>query len=233
METRICRIFLALVVLAAAQFSQMVWADENTEEDSDDVQESSPLVEPYILRLDLDEAEIDTENFEVGVHYGRLSVEDFGTEELITATAAYHVTEDFFIEAAYSMADLQQPAGTNILPGEEILVAEEDLEYVNYNLALGYHIFPGEVFIWRDWAFNSQFFLIGGVGTTEYLGDVKETTLSVGAGFRLILWDWLALRVDVRDHIFKRSEEVANIFNEQEGEVVDNIEVRGGVSFFF
>ena len=233
MENRICRIFLRLVgTLCLLVLSQTALAEEGSDEDDSlDVQEASPLIEPYILRLDLDEAEIDSENFEIGVYFGQLSVEDFGTNDTYAVTAAYHVSEDFFIEGVYGMADLQQPVESGFTGSP--IINEDELDLTYYNLSLGINIFPGEVFVWRDWAFNSQFYVIGGVGVTEYVFDVKETTINVGAGYRLILWDWLALRLDVRDHVFKRDGRISSAFGESGEELTHNLEVRAGVSLFF
>ena len=44
---------------------------------------------------------IRSRNVEVGLHYGVLSIEDFGTHPSYGITAAYHVTEDFFFQAEY------------------------------------------------------------------------------------------------------------------------------------
>ena len=39
------------------------------------------------------------------------------------------------------------------------------------------------------------------LGSTEFGGD-KRFTVNLGFGYRLIATDWLALHVDVRDHVF-------------------------------
>lgn len=233
MENRICRIFLKTLLAALALTgAQLSFAEEAADnDDSLTVEESSPLIEPYVMRLDLEEAEIDTENFEIGIHFGRISVEDFGTNDMITATAAYHITEDFFVEAAYGVTELQQPVVSDFV--QQNLIREDDLDYEHYNLSLGINILPGEAFVWEDWAFNSQFYLIGGVGTTEYVLDIKETTFNIGAGYRLILWDWFALRFDVRDHVFKRDGVLSDAFGESSENITNNFELRAGVSVFF
>lgn len=232
MENRICRLFLRLVCTASLfAFSQATLAAEEGSGEDLDVRESSPLIEPHILRLDLDEAEIDTENIEIGLFYGQFNVEDFGTNETYAITAAFHVTEDLFIEGVYGMSDLQQPVESGFT--DRPIVDEGELELTYYNLSLGINIFPGEVFVWRDWAFNSQFYVIGGVGTTEYVFDVKETTINVGAGYRLIVLDWLALRFDVRDHVFKRDGQISRAFGDAQEEITHNIEIRAGASIFF
>lgn len=229
MENGIRRIFLILVQTAIAlTMAPIALADEDKDENDEiEVVESSPLIEPFILRLDLDEAEIDTENFEVGAFFGQISIEDFGVNDVYGATVAYHVTEDFFLEAAYADSELESPIEEDFVGG--ISLAGE-LDYNYYNLSLGWNFLPGEVFVWKDWAFNSQLYLIGGVGVTEYYGE-KDTTFNVGAGYRLILLDWLALHLDFRDHVFKRDR--LRQLGEQDEKVVNNLEMRFGMSVFF
>ncbi len=189
--------------------------------------ESAALIEPFILRLDLEEADIDTENFEFGLFWGRISVEDFGVNDVYAATAALHVTEDLFLEATYGDSDLKSPLEQDFVGG---ITLPGDLDYNYYNLSLGWNLFPGEVFVWQDWAFNSQVYLVGGVGVTEYFSE-KDTTFNIGIGYRLIILDWLALRLDFRDHLFNRDQ--LEQLGEQEEKTVNNLEMRFGVSVFF
>lgn len=232
MEIWICRVFLKLAFAVVLTFGASSSFAENEQESDEavEVREASPLIEPHILRLDLNEAEIDTENFEIGVHFGRISVEDFGVNDAGTLTFAYHVTEDFFIEAAGGVSELQRPVEENLQAG---LNFSDELDYSYYNVSLGINVFPGEVFLWKDWAFNSQVYVISGIGVTEHYKGVKDTTLNIGIGYRLILWDWLALRVDFRDHLFERDQEVADTLGETDQKLVNNLEIRTGVSVFF
>ena len=54
-------------------------------------------------------------------------------------------------------------------------------------------------------------------------GEVED---DVGAGYRLLLTDWLALRIDVRDHIFE-----SDLLGEDEYK--HNLEAHTGLSVFF
>ncbi|MCG8317593.1 MAG: outer membrane beta-barrel domain-containing protein [Pseudomonadales bacterium] len=231
MENWICRIFLKLAFSVALCISAVTsFAESDSDDEAVEVREASPLIEPHILRLDLNEAEIDTENFEVGLHYGRISVEDFGVNDVGVLTFAYHVTEDFFIEAAGGLSELQRPIEEKFAGG---ITISNELDYTYYNISLGVNVFPGEVFLWKDWAFNSQVYVIGGVGVTEHYLGAKDTTLNIGIGYRLIVWDWLALRVDFRDHLYERDQEVAAALGETDQKLVNNLEIRAGASVFF
>jgi len=78
--------------------------------------------------------------------------------------------------------------------------SERDLYY--YNLSLGYNILPGESFIGGSHAFNSALYIIGGAGNTEFADD-SHFTINIGAGYRLLLSDAVALHLDFKDHIFE------------------------------
>ncbi len=188
-------------------------------------QQEGPIqvIEPEIDRRSIEPDAIDTENIELTALYGILSIEDFDSAETYGLRAAWHVTEDIFFEASYIQADGDLTSYEQISGGLP-LFNDDDREFINYNLAVGWNVFPGEVFIF-DHAFNSAFYLIGGAGSTEFVGD-KWFTITVGAGYRLLLTDSIAWHIDVRDHIFDRE-----IFTIEE--TTNNIEFSTGISVFF
>ena len=189
------------------------------------VAQSAPqVIEPDIDRRTIEPDAIDSENIELSVYYGLISIEDFDSAEVIGVRAAWHVTEDFFFEANYGQATGDLTSYEQISGGLP-LVNDEDREYRYYNLSLGWNIFPGEVFIADKYAFNSAFYLIAGAGSTEFLGD-NWFTVTVGAGYRLLLTDSIAWHIDVRDHIFDRTAFTLE-------ETTNNIEFTTGISVFF
>ena len=206
-----CALALSLGALSSATFAQVIDGD-------------SPIIEPELDRREIKTDDIDTENFEIGLYGGFISIEDFANSEVVGLRAAYHVTEDFFLEAAYGMAEGDLTSFEK-LSGSSPLLNDDDREYTYYNLSLGWNIFPGEVFIWDKYAFNSQFYLIGGVGSTEFAGD-SWFTVNIGAGYRLLLTDYFAWHLDVRDHIFDR-----DTFGEDQ--TTHNFEFHTGFTLFF
>src|ERR1044072_2366014 len=66
-----------------------------------------PVIEPDVQRHEVKTAKIDTEDFEVGIYAGEISVEDFGVNTVTGARFAYHITEGFFAELAAGKADTQ------------------------------------------------------------------------------------------------------------------------------
>lgn len=144
------------------------------------------------------ESLIDSENFEAGLFAGAMSVEKFGSNNVYGARLAYHLTEDFFLEALYGQTETSLTS-YEIL-GETRLLDDSRRKLSYYNVSLGINVLPGEVFVGHR-AFNTNYYIIAGVGNTRFAGD-KHFTYNFGAGFRFFATDWLALRVDVRSHLF-------------------------------
>ncbi len=44
--------------------------------------------------------------------------------------------------------------------------------------------------------------MLGGIGSTRFAGD-QRFTVNFGAGYRLLPTDWLAIHIDVQDHVFQ------------------------------
>lgn len=161
---------------------------------------SDPVIDPEVERREIKEAKIDSENFELGVFAGILSIEDFGANAVYGARLAFHVTEGFFAEATAGMSEagltsFEIPSGAVRL----IDAAERRLTY--YNLNLGYNILPGEAFLGEGRTYNTNLYLIAGLGSTRFAG-MERFTVNYGAGFRFLLSDTLAIHIDFRDHLF-------------------------------
>lgn len=183
-----------------------------------------PLVVREPERREIQVDEIDSENFEVGAFGGVLNVEDFGTDTLYGVRAAYHVTEDFFVEAVYGQSKLGETSFER-LSGDVQILEDEDRDLRYYNLSVGFNLFPGEAFIGKRLAFRGGLYVIGGAGSTEFGGD-NQFTVNVGFGYRLAATDWLALRVDVQDHMFETDLLGSN-------QLTHNFELSGGLTAFF
>jgi outer membrane beta-barrel protein len=183
-----------------------------------------PLVVREPERREIKVEKIDSENFEVGGFAGVMSVEDFGTNTLYGLRAAYHVTEDLFVEAVYGETELGETSFER-LSGNVQILEDDDRDMSYYNLSVGFNVFPGEVFIGRGLAFKGGLYLIGGAGSTDFAGD-EHFTVNFGVGYRLATTDWLALRIDVRDHMFE-----TDLLGSEE--LTHNIEFSGGLTIFF
>jgi len=184
----------------------------------------APVIEPELERRDIEIAAIDTEDFELGLFGGLMSIEDFGVNSVLGARFAYHITEKYFVELTAGASEGEETSFERLSGAAQLLTDDErSLSY--YNLSLGYNLFPGEVYLGADRAFNSAIYLIGGVGKTNFAGD-DRFTLNVGLGIRVIPRDWFAIHADVRDHIFD-----IDLLGQKKSN--HNIEAHLGVTFFF
>jgi outer membrane beta-barrel protein len=193
-------------------------------EPMEDANASSPVIDPRIERRKVAPPKIDSEDFELTGYWGMLSVEDFGTNSVVGARLAYHVTEGLFAEATYAQTSDVDRTSAEIL-GNYDLSFGSDRKYKYYDLSLGYNLLPGEVFIGRNRAFNSAFYVIAGAGNTSF-HDEDMFTLSFGGGYRLLLTDAIGLHLDVRDHLF--DDDISG-----EDKTTHNIEFSLGLSCFF
>ena len=219
METRFLRIFLAgrswmfmpLLLLSSLAVAQQ----------SDD--SVPPTIEPPVERRDIRESDIDTEDFEVSGFIGVISIEDFGQDTLTGARLAYHISENVFVEATYGQATAGQTS-FEVLSGGAPFLTDEERDYQFYDVSLAYNI-NGEVFLTDELVFNSDLYLSLGGGSTDFAGD-ERFTISIGGGYRLLLTDYMSVRLDVKDYIFS---------SELIGEEKDthNLSYTLGVSFYF
>jgi outer membrane beta-barrel protein len=187
--------------------------------------ENAPrVIEPEVARRTIKVPKIRSSNIELGAYYGALSIEDFGTHPVYGFTAAYHITEDFFFQGE---AGRSRGGRTSyeVLSGNVNLLTEAERRFTYYDLSLGYNFLPGEAFIGRGVAMTSAFYLLGGIGGTDFGGDTKFT-VNFGAGYRIVPTDWLAVHVTVQDHMFQSS--VIGITK-----LTNNLEARIGTTVFF
>ncbi|MDH5256204.1 MAG: outer membrane beta-barrel domain-containing protein [Gammaproteobacteria bacterium] len=184
---------------------------------------SAPVISPEVERRPIRTPKIDTEDFEITAYYGMISVEDFGSNPIYGARVAYHVSEGLFLEGTYAMAGDVDRSSVEVLSNIDLLGSDRDYSY--YDLAIGWNLLPGEVFLGKNHAFNSALYVIGGAGNTSF-ADEDLFTLTFGAGYRVLATDSIALHFDVRDHLFD---------NDVTGEdkTTHNIEFNLGVSWFF
>ena len=219
---------LGSVLLAAALLSGCGWFHRG-EKSSNQVVVETPegeptVVEPQVNRRDVKTPKIKAKDFEVGAYFGALSIQDFGVNPLYGIRAAYHVTEDIFLEGFLATSK----AGTTSLEDEFpdiTVVSNAGRQFTYYDLDLGYNVLPGEIFIGRGRAFNSQLYVTVGMGDVKF-AEKDQFALNFGVGERVLITDWLALHLDVRDHIFE-TDLTGRTKN------VDNIEATVGLTTFF
>jgi outer membrane beta-barrel protein len=182
------------------------------------------VIEPEVVRRDVSEPEIDTENFEVGAFAGIMSIEDFGSDLVYGARLAYHITESLFMEGTIGQSEAGLTSFEELSGGAPIL-SDSDRKFTYYNANLGFNLLPGEVFLGAGRAYNTSLYLIGGLGSTRFAGD-DRFTVNVGAGYRFLITDSITLHLDFRDHLFD-----TDLLGEEK--TVHNIEAHLGLTLFF
>ncbi|MEM9384358.1 MAG: outer membrane beta-barrel domain-containing protein [Pseudomonadota bacterium] len=225
METRFLVLLLNLTLAFALSGCAIFGGgDKDAQADDGDEETLTLVFEPDIETREVRQAKIDTENFEIGVFGGIMSIEDFGTNSLVGVRAAYHVTQAFYAEASYGRSEAGLTSFEELSGGAELLLPD-DRQLTYYNFSLGLNLLPGEVFMGKKRAFNSSLYLTAGAGSTEFAGD-SRFTISAGLGYRFYVKDWLALHATARGHLFD-----LDILGEPE--TTTNLEAHGGFTVFF
>jgi outer membrane beta-barrel protein len=204
MESRFRVLFLALPIIAfglsGCAATRNLFGMDGPRSAPPTAEEPGQVIDPQVERREIKEPEIDAENFEIGAFAGIMSIEDFESEMVYGVRLAYHVTEGFFVEGTVGQSEAGYTSFERLSGGAPIL-SDDDRTLTYYNLNLGYNILPGEVFFGEGRAYNTALYLIAGLGATSFAGD-DRFTVNFGAGYRFLLNDWVALHLDVRDHLF-------------------------------
>jgi outer membrane beta-barrel protein len=202
-------------LLAAVSFAALA---QNTPPGNTD-----QVVIPQVDRRDIEKPKFPSNDFEIGLFTGSYATQNFGSSWVYGARLGYHITEDFFVEGVYGQTKVSDELFRQILPGGILVADSNKLSY--YNMSIGYNLFPGEIFIGGRRAKPSQFYIIAGVGSTKF-ADQRKPTFNAGFGYRVYLADWIALQLDLRDHIFS-----LDLLGKRE--TTQNVELTGGLTFYF
>ena len=181
------------------------------------------VIVPEVDRRDIRKPRFPSNDFEVGVFAGTYATQNFGTSAVGGLRVGYHITEDIFVEGVIAQTNVTDEAFRQVLPGGVFAQPKEKLSY--YNLSAGYNVLPGEIFFGGKRAKASAIYLIGGVGSTKF-NTQRRQTINVGLGVRLFLTDKAALQVDMRDHVFS-----LDILGKRQS--TQNLEMTGGFTYFF
>ncbi len=182
------------------------------------------VIDPQVERREIKEPKIDREDWEIGAFAGMFSAEDWQANPVYGVRLAYHLTEGFFVEGTVGRTETDLTS-FEILSGGATLLADDERTLTYYNVNLGYNILPGEGFIGEGRAYNTNLYLIAGLGSTRFAGD-DRFTVNFGAGYRFLLTDAVALHLDFRDHLF-------DIDTLGEEKTAHNLEATLGLTVFF
>ena len=224
MESRFRVLFLItlVIMLSGCAATKNLFGIGNEEAPPPTSEPPGQVIDPEVERREIKEPAIDREDFEVGAFAGIMNIEDFGSDAVYGIRFAYHVTEGFFVEGTIGQSEASLTS-FELLSGGARLFEDRTLTY--YNLNLGYNVLPGEVFIGEGRAYNTNFYLIAGLGSTNFADD-DRFTVNFGAGFRFLMTDSIAFHVDFRDHLFD-----IDILGKEK--TTHNLEGTIGVTVFF
>jgi outer membrane beta-barrel protein len=184
---------------------------------------TEPVIDPNVERRVIKTPTIKSSNFELGTYAGILSIEDFGSHTVTGLRLAYHVTPGFFLEGDYGRSQGGQSSAERF--GNFTLLTNKQRQYSTYSLSAGWNALPGEVFVGENRAYNTAIYFLVGAGSTSFAND-NRFTLSGGFGYRILLNNWLATHLDVRDYLFD-----SDVLGQKK--VVNNLEATLGLTFFF
>jgi len=205
-----------LLVLAASVLPTAAWAQEQKPA-------NEQVVVPQVDRRDVKLPKFPSRDFELGAYTGTYATQNFGSSSVSGVRLGYHITEDVFVEGVLGRTKVSDALVRNLL-GAGILPSEhEKLTY--YNISAGLNVLPGEVFIGRNNAKASALYLIGGIGSTNFAAQRRQT-INFGLGVRVLMTDWAALQVDMRDHVFS-----LDLLGKRQN--TQNLELTAGLTFFF
>src|SRR5271168_2378998 len=165
MESRIGILLLSVVGLSCSgcalfhRHHNTTPAPVQPSPDADSTGTPPSVIEPTVERRTVSVPRIRASNVELGGYYGVLSIQDFGAQPVKVLRADYHVTEDFYFEAAYGTATGGRTS-FETLAGNVQLLSNDERRFTYYNVSLGYNFLPGEVFIGRHLAMTSALYLI-------------------------------------------------------------------------
>lgn len=213
METWHQRFFLSLLILFFVPVSLASTNDE-----------APQIYQPDEERIFLHEANINARDFELGIYTGLITVQDFGSDNVVGLKLNYHVSEYFFAQVNAGQSSIKETSFeklTNIRLGDN-----DKRDYNYYNIGLGYNLFQGESFFGDDTAFNSSFSLTAALGSSKFLGDSYHT-VTLGFAYKVIFLDWLSVDLGVNDHLFR-----SDIFTDSDA-LFHNVEIYTGINYIF
>jgi outer membrane beta-barrel protein len=199
MENRFQRIFLTPFITAST-FLIVALSLSYSANAADEEIDAQIQVKADVERREILDDVLDTENFEIGIQGGIISIEDFESSGWVSAHIGYHITESFYLKARYGQGKGGETSFEKLVNSAPLLT-DDQRELTYYGLNIGYNLLPGEIFLSKDLVLNSLFSIELGAGSTEFAGDEKFT-VNATANYRVFINDWVAWDIGMSDYIF-------------------------------
>jgi outer membrane beta-barrel protein len=213
-------LLLSAMALPHVAFAQAAATAEATGEQKP---ANEQVIVPQVDRREVKLPKFPSNDIELGFFTGTYATQNFGTSWVSGLRLGYHITEDVFVEGTLARTTVSDESLRGVLAAGILASPQEKLTY--YNLSVGYNLLPGEVFIGKHSAKASAIYVIGGIGSTNF-AQQRRQTFNFGLGARVFMADWAALQVDMRDHIFS-----LDLLGKNQR--TQNLELTAGLTFFF
>lgn len=220
MEIRFSRFLLSALFISSVMIHPVAWAETPG---LDQIQQVESVIQPEVRRVEFDESRIDIGDIEVIAAVGILSVEDFGANPVLNVKFEYHVSEDLFL--GFELGRSKAGKSSAEIVNDFQLMSDEDRMLTYYLFNIGYNILPGEAYVTDKLTYNNALYVIGGMGGIDFAGDTR-LAISLGVGYRLMLFDFSSVYLELRDHTFS-----SDILGETK--LTNNFEMALGYSFYF
>jgi len=151
-----------------------------------------------------------------------LSVENFGTNPVYGFTAAYHISEDFFFQGAFGRSQAGRTS-FETLSNINLLTPLRGTSRTNDSRSATTSFLAR--CSWSQDRHDELLLSAGRIGSTDFAGDSKFT-VNFGGGYRVLPTDWIAVHIDVEDHVFQS--DLLGV-----DKLTNNLEATIGASVFF
>lgn len=186
-----------------------------------DGSQSVKVIEPKNKVSIAKSAAIDTERFQLGAFVGFLAVEDFNNNPSYGLSLNYQISSKYLAQINYATSTVNKAT----FEGDLDFLSSSDRNLSYYNIAVGYQLFSARTFIGAKRKYDTDIYLLAGVGSADFAGD-SNTSFMLGASYRIVLTDWLVWNIDIRDHLFNRE-----FLNDKK--MTQNIEFASGLNVLF
>ena len=166
-------------------------------------QASSQVIDPNVERPEPEVRTVKAQDFEAGAYFGGVLVNTDDGFDIYGLRAAYQLTESLFAEGFYETASNVGYDELRSLLGLD-KKKQYNYDYDTFGLSLGYKLAPGDIYLSKRYTLPFQIYAIGGGGYTTYEGD-NFASYHIGGGIKLMPRDWLSIRFEAKDHLWKRN----------------------------
>ena len=179
---------------------------------------------PQVDRRDIEKPKFPSNDFEIGLFTGTYATQNFGSSWVYGARIGYHITEDFFVEGVYGQTKVSDELFRQILPGGIFADGQREAQLLQPLDRL-------QPAARRDLHRRQARPAVAVLPHRrrrqhQVRPSRRKPTFNVGFGYRVYLADWVALQLDLRDHIFS-----LDLLGKRQS--TQNLELTGGLTFYF